>query len=67
MLLPLFQTSRESIVVQMTPSVTHQCLAMIDFLRLYKWRFFSIVTGTLGGKDHFIDTLRNLADKSDEM
>jgi len=47
----------------MTASVVHQARAMLDLLKRYNWKAFAVVTGaqTADG-DHFVDTLRNLAD-----
>jgi len=47
----------------MTPSVIHQAKAMLDLMTRYNWRAFAVVTGAQTADcDHFIDTVRNLAE-----
>jgi hypothetical protein len=60
-----FQPTAESIILQMAPSIEHQCRAMLGLLQRYKWHAFSIVTGSLAGEVHFVNNLRELADTSD--
>ena len=60
-----FQPTAESIIMQMAPSIGHQCRVMLSLLRRYGWRAFSIITGSLAGEDHFVNNLRDLSDQSD--
>ncbi|ELU11683.1 hypothetical protein CAPTEDRAFT_179505 [Capitella teleta] len=60
----IVQPSSENTILQLTPSISHQCRAILDLLQRYNWHAFSIVTGTLAGQDHFINVLRDLADQS---
>jgi len=47
----------------MTASVVHQARAMLDLLNRYNWRAYAVITGAQSAEgDHFVDTLRNLAE-----
>jgi hypothetical protein len=57
------QAKPDSTVLLMTPSIVHQASAMLAILDRYNWRAFALVTGsTSADQDHFVDTLRHLAD-----
>ena len=57
------QSKPDSTILLMTASVVHQARAMLDLLDRYNWRAFAVVTGTQTADcDHFVDTLRDLAE-----
>ena len=57
------QSKPDSTILLMTASVVHQARAMLDLLDRYNWRAFAVVTGAQTADcDHFIDTLRHLAE-----
>ena len=58
------QPTAESIILQMAPSIEHQCRAMLSLLEHYNWHAFSIVTGAMAGDGHFVNSLRELSDAS---
>ncbi|KAK2162487.1 hypothetical protein LSH36_97g01000, partial [Paralvinella palmiformis] len=60
----MVQPSSQSSFLQLTPSIRHQCLAMLSLLKRYNWREFSIVSGSIPGNTYFVNTLRDLAENS---
>ena len=59
----LFQSDDTSLVLQIAPTIYHQCEAMILILERYNWTDFSIVTTKDMGTD-FIDCMEKMVRKT---
>ena len=57
-----FQMDDSAMLLQLAPSIRHECRAMLSLLKRYQWGFFSIVTSHQVGYDDFINNVRDLVD-----
>ena len=58
-----FQSDDNSMVLQIAPTIYHQCEAMILLLERYNWTDFSILTTKDMGQD-FIDCMEKMVEKT---
>lgn len=58
------QPTATNSVLHLTPSMTHQCRAMLAFIQRYAWSDIAIVATTNSGSDDFIAALNHLTYKS---
>lgn len=54
----VMQLDPEALILQMAPTIDHQCKAMLDFMKRYNWNQFTIVTSAIAGYDNFVQALR---------
>ncbi|XP_064639795.1 glutamate receptor ionotropic, NMDA 2B-like isoform X2 [Lineus longissimus] len=57
----------DSLVVEISPSMSHQALAMLSIFQRYKWKAFSIIVTNRVGHDQFINTMRTRVEDSTDI
>ena len=58
------QSEEDSRVLQIAPTIYHQCQALIRILDRYNWTDFSIVTTKVSSGGDFISCMRNMVEKT---